>query len=140
MLDLWCARRPALHCTAAILAIDLSAAYDLCDHGVMLQRCRLLNLDPGTLLWLKSFLNQRYQQVEINGAMSPPLATGDYGVVQGAPSSGQLFNIYINTLPTVVNQGCPATLPHHSTHKQYVDDGSVVVRGRTEEELKKNIK
>ena len=32
-----------------------------------------------------------------------------------------------------------ATLPHHSTQKQYVDDGSVVARGRTLSELKENI-
>ena len=121
----------------AMMAIDLTAAYDLCDHGILKQRCRLLNLDIGTQNWLSSFLKEGSQLVEINGTRSPPLATGNIGVVQGGPSSGQLFNLYINSLPTVVNGGTVATLPHHSTHKQYVDDGSVVARGRTISELKK---
>ena len=124
----------------AIMAVDLTAAYDLCDHGLLQQKCRVqLNLDEGTLCWLRSFLSNRYQLVEINGSRSTPLPSGNKGVVQGGPSSGLLFNIYINELPTVVNGGSVASQPLHSTHKQYVDDGSVIARGRTLNELKSNL-
>ena len=124
----------------AIVAIDLSAAYDLVDHEILYERCRLmLNLDPGTLSWLRSFLGNRSQLVELSIVRSRIRATGTQGVVQGGPSSGLLFNIYINTLPAQVNHQTLATTTNHSTCKQYIDDGSIIARGRNINELKRNI-
>ena len=122
----------------AVFAIDLTAAYDLCHHGLLIQKCRLLNLGP-VVNFISSFLSKRSQMVEIQGVGSPAVPTGDQGVVQGGPSSGKFFNIYIDKLPAVVNQGKLATTPAQSTHKQYVDDGSTVARGATEEQLVRNI-
>ena len=80
----------------ALVAVDLSAAYDLCDHQILLEQCRVhLNLDSGSLRWLGSFLSERSQIVQILGMRSTPPRSGQQGVVQGGPSSGLLFNIYV---------------------------------------------
>ena len=123
----------------AIMAVDLSAAYDLCHHGILTQRCRLLNIGPDSGLWLSSFLGARSSLVEWEGTWSEPTPTGAQGVVQGGPSSGNLFNIYINQLPAQVNRGKLASTPVESTHKQYVDDGSTVARGATLDQLTHNL-
>ena len=89
----------------AIVAVDLTAAYDLCHHGILIQKCRHLNIGFETVNWISSFLGQRSQFVELNGASSEVRKTGDQGVVQGGPSSGNFFNFYINRLPAEVNKG-----------------------------------
>ena len=123
----------------ALVAVDLSAAFDLCDHNILIQKCRLLNICPGTLKFLESFLENRSQIVEIKGFKSKILATGGQGVVQSGPSSGTLFNIYTNTLPAQVNNQKLATSTAQSTCKGFVDDGTIVARGSNLHELKVNI-
>ena len=124
----------------ALTAVDLSAAYDLCDHPILELKCKkLLNLDQGMSNWLNSFLKNRAQQVELCGERSNILQTGTQGVVQGGPSSGLLFNIYINTMPAQVNNQQLAVNTSQSTCKQFVDDGTIISRGRNILELKRNI-
>ena len=123
----------------ALVAVDLSAAYDLCDHSILWEKCRLLNLCSGTLRFLRSFLQNRSNLTEIEGIKSSVLATGKQGVVQGGPSSGLLFNIYINSMPAQVNNRTVAIEPSQSTCKQYVDDGTIIVRGKSISQLRRNI-
>ena len=117
----------------ALVAVDLSAAYDLCNHAILEIKCKnLLNLDEGMSKWLHSFLKNRSQLVEVCGQRSNSLPTGTQGVVQGGPSSGLLFNIYINTMPAQVNNQELATNSSQSTCKQYVDDGTIIARGKNQ--------
>ena len=124
----------------ALVACDLSAAYDLCSHSILEIMCKnLLNMDEGMVSWLSSFLKNRSQLVEVCGERSKILPTGSQGVVQGGPSSGLLFNIYINSMPAQVNNQTLALNTSQSTSKQYVDDGTIIARGRNLAELKLNI-
>ena len=124
----------------AIVAVDLSAAYDLCHHGILKNKCRILNIGLDAEKFIGSFLSSRSQLIELGAIRSSAVATGEQGVVQGGPSSGKFFNIYVNDLPGVVNGGKLATTPNQSTHKQYVDDGSTVARGKSLEQLTRNIR
>ena len=56
--------------TPAVLALDLSAAFDLVDHQVLLQKLRLMNLAPHTLKFVSDFLGGRSSCVE--HVPSPP--------------------------------------------------------------------
>ena len=121
----------------AVLAIDLSSAYDLVSHKVLLEKCRLLALGKETLNWLSNYLNNRHQYVDVNGETSTILPSGNYGVIQGAQSSGELFLIFLNNLPNAnkennTNQSLPVT-------KQFVDDLNSVVRAETNTALMTNI-
>ena len=42
----------------AILAVDLSCAYDLVDHKLLLEKCHLLALGKLTLKWLNNYLSE----------------------------------------------------------------------------------
>ena len=51
------------------------------------------------LKWIKNFLEGRSQYVEIGGVRSTELLSGEDGVVQRGPSSGELFVLFVNSLP-----------------------------------------
>ena len=48
---------------AGVMMIDLSAAFDMVDHGLMLQKLELMGLDPSAVGWFRSYLNSRSQTV-----------------------------------------------------------------------------
>ena len=123
----------------AIMAIDLSSAYDLVDHQLLLEKCRLLSVGQTCLKWLESFLNQRSQYVEINGVKSKVLLCGKEGVVQGGPSSGELFVLFLNSLPLNAIPAVANDASFCASSNMFVDDLSSVISGSTEEELLINI-
>ena len=122
-----------------MLAVDMSSAYDLCQHNVMLEKCRLLSMGENTCKWLSHFLDGRSQFVEIGGYGSKTIRNGKYGVIQGGPGSGKLFGYYTNDLPAQVNSKRPQTNPSHTIAKEFVDDTSIVAKGKTIEEVLDNL-
>ena len=120
----------------ALLSIDLSAAYDLCDHSVLIQKFRIMKMGEDAVSWLTSFLSDRSQYVELNGSKSSPIQMKAKGAIQGGKSSGELFTIYIDDLPAQINNNKPETEKDDSNAQEFVDDVNVVVKAATEEELK----
>ena len=41
-----------------VLFIDQPAAFDLCDHKILLQKLRLMGLDESALSWVGSYLSK----------------------------------------------------------------------------------
>ena len=66
-----------------VMMIDLSAAFDMVDHQLLLQKLELFGLDNGALRWVESYLSNRYQSVCVDGCLSPPLPV-ECGVPQGS--------------------------------------------------------
>ena len=118
---------------SAVLAIDLSSAYDLVDHNLLLQKCRLLKLGKLTLKWIQDYLANRQQYVEVNGEQSTKTPLGENSVIQGAPSSGDFFLIFLNNLPDM-DKAIEET--DNPSTKQFVDDINSVIVAKTNEELK----
>ena len=86
---------------AAILALDMSAAYDLVDHKILIQQLSSkYSLSNHTVNWVQSFLGARKHCLDVEGKTSEALETGEQGVVQGGRSSGDQFLVYLNDLPT----------------------------------------
>ena len=64
--------------------LDLSAAFDTIDHGILLLTLKLgPGIDGAALQWLESYLSQRSQCVLIDGIQSPTQKL-PYGVPQGS--------------------------------------------------------
>ena len=82
-----------------IMAIDLSATYDLCNHKILDQQIRIAGADNLVRKWVQSFLGGRYQLVEISGTCSKLTRSLEMGLCQGSRASGTLFAIYTNALP-----------------------------------------
>ena len=84
-----------------LVLLDLSAAFDTIDHGILLGCHSQMGLGGTVLQWLQSFLEGRTQKVVLGDscATSWPLACG---VPQGSALSPMPFNIYRKPLGEAV--------------------------------------
>lgn len=121
---------------AALLMIDLSAAFDLCDHGIMLKKLEFYGVREKELEWFRSYLSNRRQCVQIGAARSASLDCPPCSVVQGSVGSGLLYTIYTNELPNIVKYYLPKKQEFQGLNDEgitvntvnFVDDSSTVVR------------
>ena len=64
--------------------LELSAAFDVIDHGILYQRLEYtFGISGSALAWIKSYLSNRSQQVAIGSALSDSRAL-TIGVPQGS--------------------------------------------------------
>ena len=71
--------------------------------------------------------------------MSKELKNGNEEVVQGGPSSGELFVLFINSLPKTRPQITENKKELDTQSNMFVDDLNSVIGGNTQAELIKNI-
>ena len=73
------------------IILDLSAAFDIIDHGILLARLEQMAGIRGTALqWLRSYFSDQVQSVSINGTRSTIVQLG-IGVPQGSVLGPLLF-------------------------------------------------
>ena len=86
-----------------LVAIDLSAAFDTVDHGILLnvlnKRC---GISESALSWFESYLASREMKVSVGSEYSVPKDL-TFSVPQGSVLGPQLFSIYASTLGDIVS-------------------------------------
>ena len=82
--------------------LDLSKAFDLADHDLLLSKIDKYHVTKTSQEWFKSYLNNRTQRCCINGSLSDALMLAR-GVPQGSILGPILFLLYINDLPTGIS-------------------------------------
>ena len=101
----------------ALVAIDLSAAFDTVDHAILLQ---VLNAKFGitrqALKWFNSYLSDRSFKVVIGDKYSKPHSL-TVSVPQGSCVGASIFNLYCSTLHEII--------PKDLTLSRFADDHSV---------------
>ncbi|XDV21785.1 hypothetical protein PO909_026805, partial [Leuciscus waleckii] len=85
--------------TGAIF-IDLSKAFDMVDHYLLLDKLYAIGLSSNSLLYLNSFLHNRSQCVSFLGSQSD-FKIIDKDVPQGSSLGPLLFSIFINDLSQI---------------------------------------
>jgi hypothetical protein len=121
---------------AALISIDLSAAFDLCDHKIMVDKLEHYGIRNRSLEWFRSYLSDRTQCVQIGAETSPNMECPPCSVIQGSVGSGLLYTIYTNEMPLIVPYYLPKQQkflairheekPDVST-RNFVDDSNTVV-------------
>ena len=104
--------------------LDLSAAFDLVDPCILLEKLRLYRVNEAVLTWFDSYLRDRQQTVWIDNSFSDLLEC-EVGVPQGSNLGPLLFLIFYNDLPLHLSCDIEA----------YADDSTMTSVGLTVEEI-----
>ena len=83
--------------TSAIF-LDLSKAFDVVNHDLLIAKLQIYGCSPSSLLWFKSYLTDRRQCVNLSGTVSNTEVLSS-GIPQGSIMGPALFLLFINDLP-----------------------------------------
>ena len=89
------------------MSVDMSAAFDMVRHDLLLQKLKYYKIGQNTLQWIQSYLSHRSSFVEIGEKQSRIVPTIN-GVPQGSCLGPLLYLIFMNKFPESVRDatGC----------------------------------
>ena len=105
---------------AALVLLDLSAAFDTLDHSILIERLqKSFGISGDALTWVISYLRRRNQQVLIGDTASAEVVI-EYGVPQGSVLGPKLYSLYTKPLADIIR--------HHQLDMHfYADDTQLYV-------------
>ena len=84
-----------------VCMLDMSAAFDVVDHDLLIKKLKLYGFDENSLKWMRNYLSGRSQAVYIDGFLSSFLPV-DVGVPQGSILGPLCYVIFTNDLPETI--------------------------------------
>ena len=122
MADEWLREIDNRHPVGAVL-LDFSAAFDIIDHNLLLQKLACYGFSSTATRWLESYLKNRKQTVLFNGSLSELI---DCGVPQRISLGPLLYSIFTNDLPLTLKD---------AKISMYADDPTIYIAKPTIDEL-----
>ena len=108
-----------------VILIDFHKVFDTINHNILHQKMKSCSLKGPLFEWLKSYLTDRSQYVELNGKKSK-VTIIKYGIPQGSLLGPRLFLVYVNDM-----SGCVTVGELHL----HADDTTAFVIGHNIEEV-----
>ena len=130
MFDTWLEAAESKELSGALL-LDLSSAFDLVDHSILMKKLELYKLSPSALQFIKSYLADRRQVVQVETKLSEPEEIGDIAVPQGSVLGGLFFLIFQNDFP--------ANSEDHGESVLYADDDTDTVSDKDPDALQEKL-
>ena len=96
-----------------VLFLDLRKAFDTVDHKILIDKLKLYGITGSTLNWFLFYLDKRYQACKLNNVKSSKKLI-KCGVPQGSNLRPLLFLLYVNDLPTCLDQAEPSMFADHT--------------------------
>jgi hypothetical protein len=109
---------------AGVCMLDMSAAFDIVDHELLLQKFSLYGFDENALQWINSYLSGRSQCVYIDGALSSLLDV-QVGVPQGSILGPLFYVCFTNDAPETVHEHGADIDVGHEFNTQCTEYGGV---------------
>ena len=85
-----------------LVTLDQSAAFDVLSHRILKRKLKLYNFSENVLKWIDSYLTHRSQYVTI-GTRNSRYNNVTTGVPQGSVLGPILYVLYVNELPSLIN-------------------------------------
>ena len=143
MMEQWTSALDNNNFSAAVL-LDLSAAFDVVNIRLLLDKLKLYGFKDNVIRWLSSYLTDRQQLVYIDGCFSDPVPV-NIGVPQGSILGPLMYILFTNDFPEVVHDHepndtniTPFNLPCHSCGGIccFADDSSFIISSQSPDDLK----
>ena len=129
-----------------VCMLDMSAAFDVVDHSILLKKLKLYGFDDGAVQWMKDYLSGRSQAVYVDGALSSFLDV-NIGVPQGSILGPLCYILYTNDLPeTIFDSSSHVHWSKLSTNCAdcgslccFADDSTYTISSKNQELLKQKL-
>ena len=86
-----------------LVLLDLSAAFDTIDYDILFHRLQFIGVTGPALQWIRSYICNRTQSVNINGILWSPISLSS-GVPQGSVLGPLFFTIYSEPIAAIVRR------------------------------------
>jgi hypothetical protein len=126
--SIWAKLRAGGDCIG-VTAFDLSAAFDIVPHDLLMRKMEVYGVTEKESSWIWSFLSDRTQRIRWGKSLSSPRAV-PFGTPQGSCLSPLLFLIYTADLEEYLKKECA---------NSYADDTTTFIHGKKEQDVRREL-